>query len=332
MSPAALTSRRTSRRVARRGFLAGGLSLLAAGCTAPTAPAPPVGDGFPRTVAHALGSVTIPRRPERVVVLTDRDADTLLSLGVVPVGIHSRYGFDRGVGPWAEAALGDARPEVWTGTGGFAYEAMAALAPDLIVYATSGGERDVHDTLSGIAPTIGLPVGAVPYGAGTAQTTRLVAEALGRDAEGDRVIGAFDGDLARRAAEHPVFAGRTANYLDLYSGGISSYPREHVVNAALHRIGFSPVPAAAGIAAEGSVTVSAERLADFDADVVVAYPFGRTFAELVAETPTLATLPSVRAGRFLVLEDLALPTASVLSVPYALDRLLPRIDAALRTS
>jgi len=45
--------------------------------------------------------------------------------------------------------------------------------------------------------------------------------------------------------------------------------------------------------------------------------------------PTLETLGSARNGRLFVLEDLALSNSSVLSIPYALDTLLPEIDRAL---
>ncbi|MQA01035.1 MAG: hypothetical protein GEU80_17255 [Dehalococcoidia bacterium] len=44
---------------------------------------------FPRTVEHALGPTRIEAEPGRVVALIDRDADTMLALGVTPVAIRS---------------------------------------------------------------------------------------------------------------------------------------------------------------------------------------------------------------------------------------------------
>lgn len=41
---------------------------------------------FPRTVEHAMGETEIPQRPERVVVLDTGELDSVLSLGVTPVG------------------------------------------------------------------------------------------------------------------------------------------------------------------------------------------------------------------------------------------------------
>lgn len=283
---------------------------------------------FPVEVEHQLGTATIPTEPTRVVAMSTRDADALLALGVMPVGIHSIYEFAEGVGPWALDALGDATPEVWGGRE-FNYEAVAALEPDLIVYTASGADPDVYDTLSEIAPTVDLPLGAVPWGASSEESTLLIAEALGRVADGERVIDELHTYLADQAAAHPAFDGRTANYLDVYPGGITSYSREHVVNEILYAVGFDPIGPSDLPEGQSSVDVSAERLVDYDADVVLAYPFGRTLDELIAETPTLASLASVASSRFFVLSDLALSNSSVLSIPYALDRLLPEIDAAL---
>lgn len=284
---------------------------------------------FPIEVQHSLGTTVIPQEPERVVALIDRDADTLLALGVEPVGIRSLFGFGTGVGPWAQTALGDAQPVVWTGRE-INYEGIAALDPDLIVFANSGGEEEVYNLLSQIAPTVGLPEGALPWGATTEQTTLLIAEALGRQEDGEALLAELDAYLAEQAAVHPEFAGKTANYLDIYPGGIASYSQNHIVNELLYAVGFSPIPAVQEMP-EGtsSVTVSSELLDQYDADVLLIYPYGRTLEQLIAEQPTLGALDSVQSGQAFVLDDLAFSTASVLSIPYALDELLPRVSTAL---
>lgn len=143
------------------------LPLLAVLLAAPSAMAQDA--AFPITLEHALGTVTIPAEPQRVVALIDRDADTVLALGVQPVGIRSNYNFDAGVGPWAEPLL-TTEPAVWKGRE-LNFEAIAAADPDLIVFATSGGDAAEYERLSQIAPTIALPRGANPWEATTAQTT-----------------------------------------------------------------------------------------------------------------------------------------------------------------
>lgn len=283
---------------------------------------------FPLTVEHALGAVTIPAAPQRVVALIDRDADTLLALGVQPVAIRSNYNFEAGVGAWAEDLI-EGEPIVWGGRD-LNYEAIAAASPDLIVFATSGGDADEYNLLSQIAPTISLPKNALAWQATTAETTLLIAEALGRRADGEKLLADLDAYLAAQNAAHPEFAGRTANYLDVHSSGIYQYADDHIVNGALYALGFSPIQGALDVPEDQTFTiVSAELLPDYDADIVLAYSFGRTLDELIAEVPTLATLPSVAEGRFLLLDNLAFSNASVLSIPYAFDRLIPQFSVAL---
>lgn len=287
---------------------------------------PAMGAGvFPATVEHALGTTIIPAEPRRVVALIDRDVDTLLALGVVPVAIRSQFGFEAGVGEWAVERLGGAKPAVWIGRE-LNIEAIAAARPDLIVFANSDGDPAAFDLLSAIAPTIPLPKGAKPWEATTEQTTLAIAEALGRKADGQKLLDDLDAYLAARKAAYPMFEGKSVTYLDIYPGGVSTYSKDHIVNGMMYKVGFSPNRAALEMpAGETSQNVSAELLHDFDADVVVYYPFGRTVEEISAEMPTFATLDSVKTGRAFMLEDLAFSNASVLSIPYALDRLLPKV-------
>ncbi|WP_286718989.1 ABC transporter substrate-binding protein [Devosia sp. 63-57] len=283
---------------------------------------------FPVTVEHALGTITIEAAPERVIALIDRDADTLLALGVQPVAIRSNFGFEAGVGPWSEKLL-TSEPIVWTGRE-LDYEAIAAARPDLIVFTHSGGDEDEYAFLSQIAPTVYLPHGAAPWSATTEQTTLTIAAALGRRDDGLALLNTLEKHLAEQKAAHPEFSGKTANYLDIFPGGIWSYGEYHIVNQTIYALGFSPIAATAQVPeGEANITISAELLPDYDADIVVAFPYGRSFDALLAETPTLDTLTSVKQGRFILLGDLAFSAASVVSIPYAVDQLVPQFAAAL---
>ncbi|UYN98147.1 MAG: ABC transporter substrate-binding protein [Devosia sp.] len=285
-------------------------------------------DSFPLTVEHAMGEVSLDGAPSRIVVLSNRDADTLLALGIQPVGIRSIYDFAKGVGPWAEDLL-TSEPTVWIGRE-LDYEAIASADPDLIVFANSGGVQEEYDRLSLIAPTLYLPKGAAGWGATTQETTLLIAKALGREADGHKLLAELDAYLAAQKAAHPEFAGKTGNYLDIYSGGISSYAESHIVNGALYAIGLEPVPGTDSIpSGQSSISVSAELVGDYVGDVTLIYPFGRTLDELIAETPTLGLVPQAETGGLMVLDNLAFSNASVLSIPYALDRLIPVFSTVL---
>ena len=62
-----------------------------------------------REVSDAMGTVTVPDLPERIVVLTNEGTEALLALGVHPVGAVNSWQGD----PWwdhIEAQMGDAEP------------------------------------------------------------------------------------------------------------------------------------------------------------------------------------------------------------------------------
>lgn len=284
---------------------------------------------FPVVVEHALGRTIVPAEPERVVAMTNRDAETLLALGVIPVGIQSQFAFESGVGQWAEPMLDGAEPDVWGGME-INYEAVAALDPDLIVFANSGMDAEVHERLSEIAPVVGLPVGASPWAATPQEMVLITARALGREEDGVALNAELEAYLAAQRERYPVFAGKSLSYLDIFQRTIFAYPADSIVTNILLSVGFEPSEGIASLPEDASyLDVSEERLLEFDADVMVIDAYGRSLDALEAELPTFARLDAVREGRAFVIEDMALATNSPLSIPYALDRLLPRIAEAL---
>ena len=284
---------------------------------------------FPVVVEHALGQTVVPAEPERVVAMTNRDAETLLALGVTPVGIQSQFGFESGVGPWAEPMLEGARPEVWLGME-ISYEAVVAIDPDLIVFANSGVDAEVHERLSAIAPTIGLPVGAAPWAATPQEMTLIIAQALGREEDGAALNAELDAYLSGQREQYPAFAGTSLSYIDIFQRTIFAYPADNIVTNILLSVGFEPSAGIASLPENAShLDVSEERLIEFDADVLVVDAHGRSVETLRAELPTFGRLDAVREGRVFPIGDMALATSSPLSIPYALDRLLPQIAEAL---
>lgn len=343
MTPALLTERPTAlvpapiEDTTRREFITGvGAAALAVAFLAACGddeveetPEATESGPFPRTVSHGLGSTKIESEPQRIVALIDRDADSLLALGITPVAIRSNYGFEEGVGPWAIDELGDATPIVWTGRE-LDLEAIAAANPDLLVFTVSGGDMDEYKALSGIAPTLALPTNAVAWGATPEQSLRLIGEALAREDQVEQVIQDFERYLAETAADYPEFEGKTFAYLDIFDGGITNYGREHIVNSVMYKIGFAPSAGTEAMpAGTPSEAVSTERVREYDADIILAYPFGQTLDQLIAAIPTLESMDSVAEGRFFILDDLAFSNSSVLSIPYALERLLPQMRESL---
>lgn len=60
---------------------------------------------FPVTISHDFGETTIPALPRRVVVTNQGEGlDSLLALGVVPVGMVEGRAYIESLAPWATAA------------------------------------------------------------------------------------------------------------------------------------------------------------------------------------------------------------------------------------
>ncbi|WP_019586176.1 ABC transporter substrate-binding protein [Deinococcus apachensis] len=106
------------------------------------------------TVAHERGTLTLDKLARRVVALEYSFVDTLVALGVPPVGATlGTQGGDRGTPPYLQprvkgvAVTGSrAQPSL---------ETMAALRPDLIL-ADAFVHGDVYPQLSRLAPTAAL--------------------------------------------------------------------------------------------------------------------------------------------------------------------------------
>ncbi|MFJ6620653.1 ABC transporter substrate-binding protein [Kitasatospora sp. NPDC091335] len=142
------------------------------------------GTGGTRTVRHARGESTVPARASRVVTLDTDALDSVVTLGLSPVGattVTAGAAFpaylpaERLAGTKPVGAIG--QPSL---------ETIAALRPDLIL---SNQVRDDkrYDELSKIAPT----VLSKTTGPAWKENVRLHAEALGRQAEAEAADAAY---------------------------------------------------------------------------------------------------------------------------------------------
>ncbi|MFE5580995.1 ABC transporter substrate-binding protein [Kitasatospora sp. NPDC056531] len=158
--------------------LAPGLALAACGSGSPAPGGGPSASGGTRTVKHARGESTVPARASRVVVLDTDALDSVVSLGLSPVGattvsegapFPAYLPTERLTGTTAVGTIG--QPNL---------EAIAALRPDLIL---SNQVRDDkrYEQLSKIAPT----VLSKTTGPTWKENARLHAEATGRQAEAE---------------------------------------------------------------------------------------------------------------------------------------------------
>jgi iron complex transport system substrate-binding protein len=297
---------------------------------------------FPATVEHKHGTTEIPAAPERVVTVGYSDQDYVLAFGVAPVGVTDWYGdHEHATWDWAQDELGDAEPTVlnegaFTGTAAYNYEEIAALEPDLIIGLYTDMDEEQYGTLSQIAPTV-APSGEYPeYGMPWQETTRVVGAALGRPERAEELITEVDQRFADAAAEHPEFAGLEMIVMEAFEPGSTfarsaTDPRTKLMTS----LGFVLPDEIAELAGDlDGAEISDEEMELLDRDLLL-WNVGldpELRAQIEAK-PLYPGLAVVEAGHSVFVEDPllsgALTWATVLSLPYAIDELVPLLADAL---
>ena len=286
----------------------------------PGAAADPSG-AFPVTVEHTFGATTVPAAPQRVVTVGFNEQDFALALGTTPVGVRDYLGYDHQTRPWAVDLLPtDPLPTV--GAAEINVEAVAALEPDLILGVYSFMDEATYRQLSAIAPTVAEsadhPTGATPW----QEQTRMTGRALGEADAAQALVDEVDARFADVRASHPGWAGRPLA-LDYSLDGHYLLGTDDLRTVFFTDLGFSVDPT--------SSPLSAERLDLLDRDVLVV---GGAGADTYADDPLFQALDVVADDRTVYLgafdTDLlgALGFASPLSLPYALDAVVPALAAA----
>jgi iron complex transport system substrate-binding protein len=323
-----------------RTFAAVAAVAVLAGCgsgeTTPTA-APEADRGaFPVTVTHRFGTTTVPARPRRIAVVGLTEQDIVLALGEKPIATTEWYGEQPyAVWPWARRALGAAKPTVLSNEDGFQFERIAALRPDLIIGTNAGMKRADYAKLSAIAPTVAGVRGGTDWFSRWDEQTVLVAQALGKEAEGRALVARVKAAYAKAAAEHPEFRGKTVTFSQngFYSGQLYVYP-EGLNTEFLTYLGFEINPKITALAKRPGeqVPISTEQLPMLDTDVLVFATEKPKDISALMKVKLFPRIPAV-AGNRAVYTDATLSGAmyfvSPLSLPYVLKRLVPRLEAAI---
>ena len=324
-----------------RSLLLAAVLVLAAGCSSSpptTAPGAAPQAAFPVSVEHEFGTTTVPAAPQRVVSAGYTEQDTLLALGVTPVAVTDWYGDQPyATWPWAKEQLGSATPTVLTAKDGPDYEKIAAQRPDLIVATNAGLDREQYDRLAAIAPTVAQPKGGSAWFAPWDAQTRLIGAAIGKPDQANALVDGIKKRFADTAAAHPGFAGTPAIFLQapFYDGSAIAY-QNGLSTEFLTDLGFTVPAEIDRFAPEGDSTqayIPIENLGVLNAGRVLIWATEDASARTELEAqPLYRTLTPVQNGN-LVFTDATLAGAiyfsSPLSLPYVLDHLVPRLDAAL---
>ncbi|WP_167859246.1 ABC transporter substrate-binding protein [Paenibacillus cymbidii] len=159
----------------------------AAASAAPQSASPAAAATGERTIQHAMGTVTLKKQPERVVILYNGMVDTAVALGVKPVGAVESwdqkpwYKFLRDKMDGVKDLGEETQPNL---------EAIIALKPDLIIANKSRHEK-IYPQLSNIAPTV-MTAEVFAW----KDNLKLSAQALYKDKEAEQILANWDKKVA----------------------------------------------------------------------------------------------------------------------------------------
>jgi iron complex transport system substrate-binding protein len=148
-----MTTASASRRIRAALAVVGAATVLVVLAACGTSGGSAAADGATRTVSTAKGDVTVPEHPQRIVSVQSYATESLLDLGVTPVGVENtgeQYVPPRYLDRWkkiTKIATSDA----------IDFEKIASLKPDLIVGVDVPYLDKDYAKLKAIAPTVFAP-------------------------------------------------------------------------------------------------------------------------------------------------------------------------------
>ena len=279
-------------------------------------------DTFPVTIEHALGSTTIEAKPQRVVTWGWSAQDVVIDLGIAPVGMpfFAYGGGEDGILPWTEAALaehGFATPAVLPNVTEPPIEAIAALAPDLIIAPYSGLTADEYALLSNIAPVIAYPDRA--WFASWQDVVTLTGEALGRSVEADALVAETQAFLKSEMAKYPDAAGTVfANVVNRTDGQVAVRLEGDPRVKLFADVGLvsSKAPADAAVIGIGiAYSVSYENFDTIPADMLLSFFDSQETADSFFSMELIKLSPLVAKGAYtkLVGEDVTMSVSGAVT-------------------
>lgn len=246
----------------------------------------------------ALAAIPARAGAPRVVALDFGLAETLLALGVVPVGLPGPADYRRWV---VDPALPDGVADVGQRTQPN-LELLAALTPDAILAVP---EHDaILPQLHRIAPVLRVPLHTPqqrPWDR-SVEAARAIGTRLGRADAAEQLIAAVE---RRHATARAALAGRAVRPLLLASfldpRHLRVYGAGSILQAGLDRLGLSNAWTGR-TSVWGSATVGLEALAPLEDAVLFAIdPQPPDLAAVLDASPLWRALPFVRAGRVFTL-------------------------------
>lgn len=283
------------------------MALVLAACSAPAAPpgtaAPSrsaaTGGDFPRTISHAAGETTIPQPPDRVVVLDTGELDSMVALGIVPVGAV-RAPVEDGLLDYLAPELGGVTELVGT-IDEPNLEQIAALEPDLILSSVLRHE-DIYDELSQIAPTVFTETVGVAW----KENLAVHAEAIGQEERAAEMLADYEARAAQLGERLEAELGElpTISVVRFLPGETRLYQKANFIGTVLEDVGL-PRPESQDVD-EFALVISEEQIELADGDVIFVTSYGpaeETFEGEFTDNPLWERLSAVQADRVFEVPD-----------------------------
>ncbi|MCR9189309.1 MAG: ABC transporter substrate-binding protein [Alteromonadaceae bacterium] len=245
---------------------------------------------------HEQGTLTLNKTPERVIALNWAATEALLLLGVTPIGVADRDGYNVWV---REPELPEGVANIGTRVAP-SLEAIAELKPDLIV--TSSEMAPAANLLERIAPTYVVSVykqGSRPFEKASDMLTTL-GEMLNREERAKAVLNDIDQTLQtqRRRLENAGLTERPValvNFLD--DRHVRVYAPNGLFQSALDALGLENAWPHSGNYWGFSV-VGLEAIAPYqDSRIVVISPTLPGLSDTLANSPFWTYLPPVQRNQ-----------------------------------
>ncbi|MDZ5472172.1 iron-siderophore ABC transporter substrate-binding protein [Bacillus sp. 31A1R] len=187
------------------------------------------------TVEHAMGSTTLEKTPEKVVILTNEGTEALLALGVTPVGAVQSWTPNGDT--WYQHIAEDMKDVQVVGfetAEQVNLEAIAALKPDLII-GNKMRQEAIYEQLSAIAPTV------------FADTLRgnwkinfeLYAQALNKVEKGQEIMKAYDDRIASLKTELGDKLSQKVSIVRFLAAEVRIYQKDSFSGVILDQLGFA---------------------------------------------------------------------------------------------
>lgn len=183
------------------------------------------------TIEHAMGSTTLEKVPQKVVILTNEGTEALLELGITPVGAVQSWTGD----PWYDHIADQMNDvEVVGLESQVNLEAIAALQPDLII-GNKMRQEDIYEQLSTIAPTIF----AEDLRGNWKNNFELYAKALNIEEKGKEIIETYDTRITDLKEQLDDKLNMKVSMVRFMAGDVRIYQKDSFSGVILAQLGFA---------------------------------------------------------------------------------------------